>query len=128
MLAHAGVRDVGRLHDFHEIQNLTAGVFYRAGFDVDVLLSARRVMNVQHTAHLPGFQALLQRALFAGEIARHGVAVAHLVTVPAAQRRAVAVVVTVSLVGHQNAVVPTQTESRDLRGNRGWPVRPSRSP
>ena len=58
-------------HGFDEIDDLPLIVANRRRLDVDMLLAARRVMQVQDALRRPVLEALLERACFAGLVAGH---------------------------------------------------------
>ena len=61
-------------HLLDEIGDFSTAIADRREFNIDVLLAARCVVQVQDTLQLPRFKASCQRASFAGLIAWHGVA------------------------------------------------------
>ena len=99
-------------HGLDEVGDSPRGVADRRRFDGNMLLAARRVVQVQDALRLAIFQALLERAGLASLVAGHGEMMRDLVALAASQGFAIAKFADVGGVGGNNAVIGIHHDAR----------------
>ena len=99
-------------HRFDEIADAAGIVAHRRCFDIDMLLAARRLMQMQHAPAMPIFAGAQQGAGFAGLVAGRVEAVRDLVAKPADHRPATPELARVGGIGGDDAIAVVHDDAR----------------
>lgn len=99
-------------HDLDDVADFTVIVSDRMGFDFNVFLTTRRVMQMQYPLLAARCQAVGQRTAFARSVTGHCIVVGNFIAAPVMERVAIAIGIPVGLVGGQNPVIRCECDRR----------------